>query len=105
MTSRGQPYKAAAVCERIFLALADLTGGPQVRVWVMAEKRSGTEELLEALVLRMDAMDQAIASLKAQTSSSGVVASSKEDVPQRVGTPSREVIPPSSVEAVGAEDG
>ncbi|KAJ1159694.1 hypothetical protein NDU88_000199 [Pleurodeles waltl] len=35
------------------------------RAWVMAEKRSRTEELLEALMLRMDAMDQAIASLKA----------------------------------------
>ncbi|KAJ1208681.1 hypothetical protein NDU88_004064 [Pleurodeles waltl] len=31
----------------------------------MAEKRSRTDELLEALMLRMDAMDQAIASLKA----------------------------------------
>ncbi|KAJ1101955.1 hypothetical protein NDU88_007016 [Pleurodeles waltl] len=59
----------------------------------MAEKRSQTEELLEALILRMDAMDQAIAILKAQTSSSGVVASSNEDVPQRAGIPSSEVIP------------
>ncbi|KAJ1217312.1 hypothetical protein NDU88_004906 [Pleurodeles waltl] len=61
----------------------------------MAEKLSRTEELLEALILRMDAMDQAIASLKAQTSSSGVVASSNEDVPQRVGIPSSEAIPPA----------
>ncbi|KAJ1137529.1 hypothetical protein NDU88_003927 [Pleurodeles waltl] len=61
----------------------------------MAEKRSRTEELLEALMLRMDAMDQAIASLKAQTSSSGVVASSNGDVPQRVGIPSSEMIPPA----------
>ncbi|KAJ1130213.1 hypothetical protein NDU88_008569 [Pleurodeles waltl] len=50
----------------------------------MAEKRSRTEEVLEALMLMMDAMDQAIASLKAQTSSSGVVASSNRDVPQKI---------------------
>ncbi|KAJ1131573.1 hypothetical protein NDU88_009908 [Pleurodeles waltl] len=61
----------------------------------MAEKRSRTEELLEALMLRMDTMDQAIASLKVQTSSSGVVASSNEDVPWWVGMPSSEAIPPA----------
>ncbi|KAJ1103814.1 hypothetical protein NDU88_001235 [Pleurodeles waltl] len=61
----------------------------------MAEKRSQTEELLKALMLRMDAMDQAIASLKAQTSSLGVGASSNEDVPQREGILSSEAIPPA----------
>ncbi|KAJ1173861.1 hypothetical protein NDU88_005686 [Pleurodeles waltl] len=67
----------------------------------MVEKPSRTEELLEALMLRMDAMDQAIASLKAQTSSSGVVASSKEDVHQRVGTPSSKAVPPAPKRARG----
>ncbi|KAJ1153244.1 hypothetical protein NDU88_006005 [Pleurodeles waltl] len=71
---------------RTGLSLARLTrvtlgggscGDPGLPV-VMAEKRSRTDELLEAPMLRMDAMDQAIASLKAQTSSSGAVAPSIE---------------------------
>ncbi|KAJ1090483.1 hypothetical protein NDU88_003615 [Pleurodeles waltl] len=70
----------------------------------MAEKRSRTEELLEALMLRMDTMDQAMASLKAQTSSSGVVASSNGDVPQRVGIPFSEAIPQLQ-RGRGAEEG
>ncbi|KAJ1156226.1 hypothetical protein NDU88_008950 [Pleurodeles waltl] len=71
-------------------ALETLFGGPGM---VMAEKRSQRDELLEALMLRMDAMDQAIASLKAQTSSSGAKA------------PSSEAIPPSSEEGAGTEEG
>ncbi|KAJ1209064.1 hypothetical protein NDU88_004443 [Pleurodeles waltl] len=80
MTSRGRPYKAAAIGERIFLALADRIRGPQLLLgapkkdegnasrpclWegycvcflAIAGKRLRTEELLEALMLRMDAMD------------------------------------------------
>ncbi|KAJ1171181.1 hypothetical protein NDU88_003051 [Pleurodeles waltl] len=71
----------------------------------MAEKRLRTEELLEALMLRMDAMNQAIASLKMQTSSSGVVAFSNGDVPQRVGIPSSEAIPPAPKRARGQRKG
>ncbi|KAJ1106401.1 hypothetical protein NDU88_003802 [Pleurodeles waltl] len=71
----------------------------------MAEKRSQTEELLEALMLRMDAMDQAIASLKEQTSSSGKGASSNEDVPRRVGIPSSEAIPPAPKRVRGQRKG
>ncbi|KAJ1152247.1 hypothetical protein NDU88_005023 [Pleurodeles waltl] len=67
----------------------------------MAGKWLRPEELLEALMLRMDAMDQAIASLKAQTSSSGVVASSNGDVPQRVGIPSSEATPTAPKRARG----
>ncbi|KAJ1083148.1 hypothetical protein NDU88_003308 [Pleurodeles waltl] len=48
---------------------------------VMAEKQVRTDELLEALMLRMDSMDQAIASLKALTSSSGAGAPSSEAKP------------------------
>ncbi|KAJ1175697.1 hypothetical protein NDU88_000984 [Pleurodeles waltl] len=76
-----------------------------VRAWVMAEKQARTEELLEALMLRMDDMDQATASLKVQTSSSWVVASSNEDLPQRVGLPSSGAILPAPKKVQGQRKG
>ncbi|KAJ1207985.1 hypothetical protein NDU88_003375 [Pleurodeles waltl] len=50
-------------------------------------------------------MDQAIASLKAQTSSSGEGASSIEDGPWRVGIPSSEAFPPTSKRMQGQRKG
>ncbi|KAJ1173585.1 hypothetical protein NDU88_005415 [Pleurodeles waltl] len=65
----------------------------------MVEKRSRTEELLEALMLRMDAMDQAIASLKVQTCvlQRGCAPAGGNTI-QRGDTP-------SSKEGAGAEEG
>ncbi|KAJ1141571.1 hypothetical protein NDU88_007899 [Pleurodeles waltl] len=60
----------------------------------MAEKRFRTEALLETLMLRMDAMDHTIASLKAQPSSSGW-ACDQADRPQRAGAPPRKAFPPA----------
>ncbi|KAJ1194474.1 hypothetical protein NDU88_003762 [Pleurodeles waltl] len=55
------------------------------------EKRSCIEELLDTLMLRMDAIDQATASLRAQ-----LAASSEQAVrPKRASAPPKEAFPPS----------
>ncbi|KAJ1139104.1 hypothetical protein NDU88_005481 [Pleurodeles waltl] len=59
----------------------------------MAAKRSRTEAILEALMLLMDAIDQAIASLKAQPSSLGGIRVIRRIGPGRVGVPPREAFP------------
>ncbi|KAJ1182184.1 hypothetical protein NDU88_007378 [Pleurodeles waltl] len=57
-------------------------------------KRSRTEALFEGLMLRMDAMDQAIASLRTQSSVSDLTPSDQAERPGRPGVPPREAFSP-----------
>ncbi|KAJ1200346.1 hypothetical protein NDU88_004170 [Pleurodeles waltl] len=75
------------------------------RRMAMAEKRLRTEELLDALMRRMDDMDQAIASLKAQPSYSGEGACVREDGPRRAGVSPSEVFPPALKRVRGQKKG
>ncbi|KAJ1126455.1 hypothetical protein NDU88_004862 [Pleurodeles waltl] len=67
-------------------------------------KRSCTEALFEALLLRMDAMDQAVASLRTQPTVAEAVPSGQKDRPWRLGKTDKGDVCPDNDPSLGQSE-